>query len=103
MWLRLHKIERGSKRNVNGKVVSRRYCYIIIAHRWFRKPRYLRLLPGWFDAYFKGEPCKVELTRYEGTATEFREDKETSGYLRKSIALELIEAIKENPDNFILN
>lgn len=103
MWLRLHKIERGSKRNVNGKVVSRRYYYIIVAHRWFRKPLYLRLLPGWFDAYFKGEPCKLELTSHKGYATEFREDKETSGYLRKSIALELIESIKENPDNFILS
>jgi hypothetical protein len=103
MRLRLHKIERGSRRNVKGKVVSRRYCYIIVAHRWFRKPLYLRLLPNWFDAYMKGEPCNVELTRYKGQATEFRDDKETISYLKKSRALELLKAIKKNPDNFILN
>jgi len=103
MWLRLHRIERGFKRNVIGKVVSRRYCYIIVAYRWFRKPLYLRLIHNWFDAYFKGEPCKVELTSHKGQATEFRDDEDTCGYMRKSIALELIEAIKENPDNFILN
>lgn len=103
MWLSLHRIERGSRRNVKGKVVNRRYCYLIAVNRLFRRPLYLRLTPGWFDDYLKGEPCTVELTRYKGYATEFREDKETSSYLRKSTALELIEAIKKNPDNFILN
>ena len=103
MWLRLQRCEIDAKRNVKGMVVSRRHCYIIVANRWFRKPLYLRMLPGWFDAFLKGEPCKVEFTRYKWHATEFREDMETCSYLRKSTALELIEAIKKNPDNFILN
>ena len=103
MLLRLHKIERDSLRNINGRLISRRYGYIIVRRRLFRKPMYLRLLPGWYSCYSKGEPCKVEFTSCKSHATEFREDGETIGCLRKSTALKIIKAIKNNPDNFILN
>ena len=65
MWLRLQRIERDAKYNVNGKVVSRRYYYVIAVHRWFKHTKYLRMLPGWFDNYTQGIPCEVQLTCYK--------------------------------------
>lgn len=102
MRLSLHRFERNCVRNIDGKVSSRSYGYVIVVRRYFKKKRYLRLLPGWFESYHKGEACKVELTRAIGNATEFREDGDTSSYLRKSLAKKLISSIKKDPTKFIL-
>lgn len=97
MWFKVKRYEHNRVRNVNGKVISRTYSYIIVAKRWFKKPRYLRLLPGWYDLFTEGGICKVELTGNISTATDFRDDD------GRRKAEEVIRKIKEEPDRFVLN
>lgn len=102
MRIQLHRFEYNRVRNVNGKVMSSSHGYVIVVRRWFKKKRYLRLLPGWFESFQKGETCKVELTRRRGQATEFRDGTNTANYLQKSVADKLVAAIKKDPDKFML-
>jgi hypothetical protein len=97
MRFKVKRYEHNRVRNVHGKVISRTYSYIIVVRRWFKKPMYLRLLPGWYDLFTEGGVCKVELTSNISNATDFRDD----DGLRK--AEKVIRKIKEEPDKFVLN
>ena len=103
MIIRLQRYTIEEKRNVAGDVLSARYGYVIVFWKWrrwrFRK-YYLRLLPKWYDDYCNGNPVSVQLTRVRREASEFFTD--TSNYMRKSLAEEIIKEIKNDPDKFVL-
>ena len=94
------RIKRGCVRNVEGKVISQDYGYVIAILRWFKKPKYLRLRSGWYEKFSAGEPCDVELTNSLYQATEFRD--ESMNYLNKRLAEKVAKKIKEEPNKFIL-
>ena len=98
MRFKVKRFEASRVRNVHGKVISRSYFYVIVVIRWFRSPRYLRLVPGWIDKYSQDQPCNVELVRFISHATSFKE----AGGLDKKIAEDIIKRIKAEPDKFIM-
>ena len=103
MIVRLQRYKIEEKRNVVGDVLSARYGYVIVIWKWrrwrFRK-YYLRLLPDWYKDYQKCNPVGVQLTRVRREASEFFTD--TSNYMKKSLAEEIIKQIKSDPNRFIL-
>ena len=100
MRVKLIRYEIERKRNVFGKVISCRYEYIIMVKRLFKRPTYLRLLPGWEAALKDGKPVGAELTRARYNATTFREN--NNGQRDLGSANLVIAALKENPDKFII-
>lgn len=99
MRFKVKRLEQSRVCNVHGKVISRSYFYVIVVIRWFRSPRYLRLLPGWIDKYSQDQPCSVELVRLISYATTFKE----AGGVDKEVAENIIKRIKAEPDKFIIN
>lgn len=103
MIIQLRRYKHGRVRNVHGKVISCKHSYVIMVYRLFKKPRYLHMLPGWVEKLSNGEICTVELTKAKYKATEFHEVGEVTNGMTKPLAEKLIAAIKQNPDNFILD
>ncbi len=102
MIVRLVKIETDRKESINGKVIERRYKYVIEVWRWFRRPMYLRMIGDWVHAFNDDEaPIRVELTYSTLTATAFREV--ACDYCNIKRAKEIINLIKHNPDRFVLD
>lgn len=102
MIVRLVKIETDRTENIRGKVIERRYKYVIELWRWFRRPAYLRLIGNWEDALNDDDtPIHVELTYSTLTATAFREV--TMDYCNIERAKEIIKLIKREPDRFVLD
>ena len=87
------------KRNINGKVLSSKKEYIIVAKRWLRRPLYLRLLPGWEHQLNKGSVVSIELLKTRYMATRFCDDTMTTH--TKEWAERVIKEINNNPDNFV--
>lgn len=100
MRVKLKRVKRGCVVNVEGKVISQKYGYVIAIMRWFKRPLFLRLRSGWYEKFSKDEPCDVELTSDIGAATEFRDV--SANYLSKEIAEKVAKKIKEEPNKFIL-
>lgn len=105
MKIRLQQYTIESTRSVNGKVISRRYGYVIAVkrHWWkvWRNWRYVNLLYGWQNAIcYDDVPVKVQLVSMDH-ATTFCEDGEMK-FNCKSTAERVIELMKEQPDRFIL-
>lgn len=101
MIVRLVKIETDRTENIRGKVIERRYKYVIELWRWFRRPVYLRMIGDWVHALNGDAPIHVELTYSTLTATAFREV--TCDYCSVERAKEIIKLIKREPDRFILD
>lgn len=102
MIVRLVKIETDRKESITGKVIERRYKYVIELWRWFRRPAYLRLIGDWVNALNDdAAPIHVELTYSTLTATAFREV--ACDYCSVERAKEIIKLIKHNPDRFVLD
>ena len=102
MIVRLVKIETDRTENIRGKVIERRYKYVIELWRWFRRPVYLRMIGDWvYDMNTVDKPIHVELTYSTLTATAFREV--TMDYCNIERAKEIIKLIKHNPDRFVLD
>ena len=104
MIVRLVKIETDRKYNIRGKVIDRKYKYVIELLRWFKRPVYLRIIGGnWTSSNFLecDLPIHVELTYSTLTATAFREV--AMDYCNIERAKEIIKLIKRNPDRFVLD
>ena len=102
MIVRLVKIETDRTENIRGKVIERRYKYVIELWRWFSRPVYLRMIGDWVNALNDDDaPIRVELTYSTLTATAFREV--TCDYCNIERAKEIIKLIKRNPDRFVLD
>ena len=102
MIVRLTRIETDRTENIRGKVIERRYKYVIELWRWFRRPVYLRLIGDWVHALNDDEaPIRVELTYSTLIATAFREV--TMDYCSVERAKEIINLIKHSPDRFVLD
>lgn len=101
MIVRLIKIETDRTENIRGKVIERRYKYVIELWRLFRRPVYLRMTGDWVHALNGDTPIHVELTYSTLTATAFREV--TMDYCNIERAKEIIKLIKRNPDRFVLD
>ena len=102
MIVRLVKIETDRTENIRGKVIERRYKYVIELLRWFKRPVYLRMIGDWVHALNDDAvPIHVELTYSTLTATAFREV--TCDYCSVERAKEIIKLIKREPDRFILD
>ena len=87
--------------NVFGRKISHSYEYFIVLKPWFKRRRYVKLLPGWFEALNNDEPCKVELERHSCNATVFRDTKMC--YRNKAMADTVAALMKSNQDKFILS
>lgn len=85
-----HAIER--VRNIQGKVISCRYEYYIMKRRWYRRPLYLRLLPGWQQALENNKPCNIQLSTVWHDATTFTD---------KAMADTVAYFIQHRPDDYI--
>ena len=102
MIVRLVKIETDRTESITGKVIEKRYKYVIELWRWFRRPAYLRLIGDWVHALNDDDtPIHVELTYSTLTATAFREV--TMDYCSIERAREIIKLIKREPDRFVLD
>lgn len=101
MIVRLVKIETDRTENIRGKVIERRYEYVIELWRWFRRPVYLRMIGDWVNAMNDDTTIHVELTYSTLTATAFREV--AMDYCNIERAKEIIKLIKRNPDRFVLD
>ena len=102
MIVRLIKIENYRKVSITGKVIERRYEYVIELWRWFRRPVYLRLLGGWWDDYEHGRHIPAQVTYSARNATAFK-DSALSKYGKVDMAREIINLIRRNPDRFVLD
>lgn len=105
MIVKIERFESGRTRNINGKVISREYRYVIYVRRhwWNIRKRYLRVTHDWFTKLIRdNEPCQVELTRSRNRATTFRTAKILDFYNIET-AKKIVAEIKKNQDNFILN
>lgn len=100
MRFKVVRTSRIVKRNIHGRVISRRHEYVIVGLRWFRKPMYLHLLPGWLTKLHNGEQMGIELTRTLYRATTFNDTPMSPNNVKW--AHEVVEAIKLNPDNFVM-
>lgn len=100
MIVRLIKIETDRTENIRGKVIERRYKYVIELWRWLRRPVYLRMIGDWVHSMNDGTPIHVELTYSTLTATAFREV--AMDYCSIERAREIIKLIKRDPDRFVL-
>jgi hypothetical protein len=104
MKIRLQQYTIESTRSVNGKVISRRYGYVIAVKRhWWKvwgKWRYINLLPGWQRSILHDEAVRVRLVSMS-YATKFNEDG-SMDLNKKSTAENVIKLMKEQPDRFIL-
>lgn len=102
MIVRLVKIETDRTESITGKVIERRYKYVIELWRWFRRPVYLRMIGDWEDALNDDDkPIHVELIYSTLTATAFREV--AMDYCNIERAKEIIKLIRRNPDRFVLD
>ena len=102
MIVRLVKIETDRTENIRGKVIERKYKYVIELWRWLKKPVYLRMIGDWVNALNDdAEPIHVELTYSTLTATAFRDV--TMDYCSVERAKEIINLIRHNPDRFVLD
>ena len=102
MIVRLVKIETDRTENIRGRIIERRYEYVIELWRWFRRPVYLRLLGGWWDDYEHDRHIPAQLTYSARNATAFK-DSALSKYGKVDMAKEIINLIKRNPDRFVLD
>lgn len=91
-------------KNVTGKVINYRYEYLIsIKRHWWKiwkKPRYLRLIPGWQNVIFTDSIVKVQLVS-RTYATSFTENCNDT-YNCKATAEYIVELLRECPDRFII-
>ena len=102
MIVRLVKIETDRTENIRGRIIERRYKYVIELWRWFKRPVYLRMIGDWVYAMNDDDtPIHVELTYSTLTATAFREV--AMDYCSVEKAKEIIKLIKRNPDRFVLD
>lgn len=102
MIVRLIKIETDRTENIRGRIIERRYKYVIELWRWFKRPVYLRMIGDWVHALNDDDkPIHVELTYSTLTATAFREV--TCDYCSVERAREIIKLIKREPDKFVLD
>lgn len=105
MKVKLKRYVINSTRSVSGKVLERRYGYVItIKRHWWKfwkKPRYLKLLYGWQSAIINDLDVNVQLVSNISSATTFREDN-SSDYSSKSTAESVIKLLKEQTSRFIL-
>lgn len=102
MIVRLIKIETDRTENIRGKVIERRYKYVIELLRWFKRPVYLRMIGDWVHTMNDdAAPIYVELTYSTLSATAFREV--TCDYCSVERAKEIIKLIRRNPDRFVLD
>lgn len=103
MRVRVKRFMLSCERNVKGKKLNERYAYVIEIKRWFKKKRYLRLLPGWVNALLKeDEKVKIELTRMRGQATTFYEGEQVN-HNDWSTAMLIVSLIKKKPNKFVFN
>lgn len=105
MKVKLQRYVISSTRSVSGKVLERRYGYVIeIKRHWWKfwkKPRYLKLLYGWQKAIINDLAVNVQLVSDISSATTFREDN-SSDYSCKSTEESIVELLKEQTGRFIL-
>lgn len=103
MIVTLKRFTIATTRNIKGRVVVRRYGYVIALKRhWWNKPRYLRLIHDWPEALNNGNDCKIELKESFMDATTFKEGG-AMDYCNVTAAKTIIGMIKEQPDKFILS
>lgn len=103
MWVSVERIVVSCDYNVAGKETNKRYAYVIVIRRWFKRKVYLRLMAGWrISLGDDGEKVKVELTRHRGQAATFYDEDRKDGMTLQNARL-VVGEIKRRPDKFILN
>lgn len=102
MTIKLKQLTTEVMKNIFGDVISRRHCYVIrIRRHWYAPAQYVNLIGDWVTSLNNDVAITIELVDNPDKATKFRDSTKMTTY-SKEWAERVIQAIKQQPDKFVL-